>query len=613
MKKLIALILAMVMMFTLLSGCNVKTKPKDDPTTPDTKQPTTPVATKPEEIRVLSMASYEKETNVLRDQLVKAGFDVKINTQPDYSSLTTVRDSGEYDIMVTGWTTVTGNPDYAIRSLYITGGDYNHSPVSDKKIDELIEKASTETPEKYTQTYTELENYLVKDMAFMVPLFSSLRIQAINTKVMDPTTIRQPKSRSGVWEMYEYADKAQNATRPFVMTSTMSSLTSMHPVKANDGSVNQINSNLYSRLVSLTDEDEIETKSSMSYSYAIGEGNTEYYFLLRDDVYFCKVENKKAVTTDERVGGEDVVYSLNLAKDGKSVPDHRTFTLHSSMEKIEVVTDLDSLKNKKDSSGSGTVLDTLNKTSPKPIASLVGDKTKVDGAAGAYQVVKVTTNKPFPQVLNFLAHQSAGIVSEKAVRAINDKVDMANYDPKKDIIYGDQSVVTEGPSYNNHLVFSGPYAMLYKNDYEVVFEKNPGFKKGTAEEPKIVNMKIKFIKDNDSALSAFRAGELDMLSAVTEDKIQLLESDANFKVQKRSSNGVTYLAFNLHDGNKFQDADLRKAVLYSINQDDYIAVFNGLKNRCYSTLSTIVDTGNVLTQDLATASKHLATYQAKAK
>lgn len=610
MKKSIALVLAMIMTLTLLSGCNVKSKPAQGG---DTGNAGAMVPTTPEAVNILTMSMYEKETNVLRDQLVKAGFDVKINTQPDFSSFSSVRDAGQYDIIVTGWTTVTGNPDYAVRSLFITGGDYNQSPISDAKIDELIEKASTETADKYVKTYKELEDYMVTDMAYIVPIFSSLRTQAINVNVIDPTTVRHPKSRSSVWEMYEYVDKTQNETRPYVMTSTLSSLTSMHPVKANDGSVNSINTSIYSRLISLSDEDVIETEGSMSYSYAIGEGNTEYYFLLRDDVFFCKVADKKVVETDERVGGEDVVYSLNLAKDGKSVPDHRTFTLHSSMDKIEIITDLDSLKNTKDSSGTGTVLDTLNKTAPKEIASLVGDKTKVDGATGKYQVVKITTTKAFPQVLNFLAHQSAGIVSEKAVRAINDKVDMANYDPKTDIIYGDQSVVTEGPTYNNHLVFSGPYAMLYKNDYEVVFAKNPGFKKGTKEEPKIVNMKIKFIKDNDSALAAFRAGEIDTLGSVAEDKIQLIENDPNFKVQKRTSNGVSYLGFNLREGSKFKDVDLRKAVLYAVNQDDYIATFNGLKNRCYSTVSTIIDTGNVLTQDLVKSNSHLAAYQAKAK
>ena len=52
----------------------------------------------------------------------------------------------------------------------------------------------------------------------------------------------------------------------------------------------------------------------------------------------------------------------------------------------------------------------LEKDTPAAIASLADTKDKVDNAAGAYQVIKVTTVNPFPQVLNYLAHQSAGMV-----------------------------------------------------------------------------------------------------------------------------------------------------------------------------------------------------------
>ena len=78
----------------------------------------------------------------------------------------------------------------------------------------------------------------------------------------------------------------------------------------------------------------------------------------------------------------------------------------------------------------------------------------------------------------------------------------------KDIAYGDQSTVTEGATYNNTLAVSGPYIMLYKNDYEVVFEKNPGYMAGTEHEPRINRVEVKFIKDLDSSLSALRSGEI---------------------------------------------------------------------------------------------------------
>ena len=107
-----------------------------------------------ETIRILSQSSYQsKASNVLRDQLTKAGFNVELNTQPDYSSYLVPLKAGDYDLAITGWTTVTGNPDYAVRSLFMTGGDYNNLPVSDAKVDQLIDKAAAETPEQYVETY----------------------------------------------------------------------------------------------------------------------------------------------------------------------------------------------------------------------------------------------------------------------------------------------------------------------------------------------------------------------------------------------------------------------------------------------------------------------------
>ena len=84
----------------------------------------------------------------------------------------------------------------------------------------------------------------------------------------------------------------------------------------------------------------------------------------------------------------------------------------------------------------------------------------------------MTTTEPFPQVLNYLAHQSAGIVSKKQVESIN-TYDVATFDVNKDIPYGDQNTVTEGNKYNNTLYTSGPYILSYKNDYEAGFPQKP--------------------------------------------------------------------------------------------------------------------------------------------
>jgi len=599
MKKIVALFLVATMSLGILSGCNVKTKDQVNEEPAANAQPV--------DITLLAMSSNEKDVNIMRDQLSKAGFNVKLNLQPDYGSFVGQKDAGNYDLAVSGWTTVTGNPDYAVKSLFTTGGDYNDYGLSNPDIDRLIGEAASQTPEQYVKTYKEFEKILVDDNAYIVPLYSSYKSQAINTDVLKLDSVRLSKSRSLPWEELDFVDESKRTTAPFLFSQTMSSLTSMDPIKGNDGSINILNTNMHVRLVNLTDDDVVTSEGSLSYNNVIAEGNKEYYFVLRDDVRFAKVANKKAVDSGEIVAAEDVVFSMNRAKDKNSVPDHRTFTLHSSMDTIEIVTDIAELETAKESGKDITIKEALEKDLSSSIKQLVSDKKDVKNADGKYQVVKITTKQPFPQVLNYLAHQSAGIVSKTQVESVN-TYDIAAYDRNKDVAYGDQASVTEGATYNNTLAVSGPYIMIHKNDYEVLFEKNPGYMTGTKHEPKISKVVVKFIKDADSSLSAFRSGETHLLYNVPEDKYSLVENDSKLFLQKRPSNGVSYAFFNLKGNSKFSDENLRKAVLYSINQDEFLAVYNNLKIKAYSTVSTLVDTGNVHNADLAKAKEFLNLY-----
>lgn len=602
MRKILAVLLILVMILSV--GCNVKTKEDVKGTAADAPVSNT---NQPVDIQILSMSINEKDVNIVRDQLSKAGFNVKLNIQPDYGSFVGQKEAGNYDIAISGWTTVTGNPDYAVRSIFTTGGDYNDYGLSDAKLDELVNKASTETSEQYKETYKELEKVLVDENAYIVPLYSSLKSQGINKEILNVDSVRLSKSRSLPWEELDFVDQSKRSVSPFIMSQTISSLTSMDPIKGNDGSINILNTNMYVRLVNLTDDDEVTSKGSLSYNNVIAEGNKEYYFVLRGNVRFAKVVDKKAVDSGEIVAAEDVVFSMNRAKDKNSVPDHRTYSIHSSMEKIEIVTDLSELESINETGKATTVKDALEAGLPSKISELVADKKDVNNAAGKYQVVKITTKNPFPQVLNYLAHQSAGIVSKNQVEAIN-TYDVASYDKSKDISYGDQATVTEGATYNNTLAVSGPYIMIYKNDYEVVFEKNPGYMTGTEHEPRINKVEVKFIKDQDSSLSALRSGEIHLLYNVPEDKYSLVEGDSKLMLQKRPSNGVTYAFFNLLGSSKYSDANLRKAVLNAIDQDQVLAVYNNLKIKCYSTVTTLVDTGNIHKADLGKTSEYLQKY-----
>ncbi|MGO4694832.1 hypothetical protein BK120_16975 [Paenibacillus sp. FSL A5-0031] len=599
--------LLLISLSIMLSGCKLTTK-NDVKESPAPTQGTEAVVdSNPVDIELLGMSSNEADLNIVRDQLTKNGFKVKLNLQADYGSFKSQQDAGNYDIALSSWTTVTGNPDYAVRSLFKTGGDY--SILADPEIDKLIDAAGAQTPEEYTETYKQFEQQLVFDKAYIAPLYNSLKAQALNQDVLNKDSVRISKSRSLPWEDVDFKDTSKRAKDALVLQSTMPTLTSLDPIKGNDGSINIINTNMYVRLVNLTDDDKITSEGSLSLNHAIADGNSDYYFILRDDINFAQIKNKLAVDTGERVGADDVIFSLNRAKDKNSVPDHRTFTLHEHINNVELVTDAAALDAVKVSGGSDTVKAALEKGLGSKISALVSDKKQANNKEGKYQVVKLTTTEPFPQVLNYLAHQSAGIVSKKQVESIN-TYDVAKFDVNKDIPYGDQNTVTEGSAYNNTLFTSGPYILSSKNDYEAIFYKNPAYMKGTENEPNIANIKIRFIKDADSSLSALRSGEIHIYYGVSETKFDVVKGDSKLALQTVQSNAVSYLLFNTKNRPVAESADLRKAVLYSINQDEILAFYNGNKFKAVSTLSPLVNTGMELKADPAKAKEFLNAYKA---
>ncbi|MER2040333.1 ABC transporter substrate-binding protein [Desemzia incerta] len=602
MKKRLLSFLTLTTSVILLAACNVQTEEQanndnSDVSTGETTEKTT--------IELLGSSSNETDMNIIRDQLIKNGFDVTLNTQPDYASFQTQKEAGNYDLAISSWTTVTGNPDYAVRSLFTTDGD--NSDLSNSEVDALINEAALQTSDEYTETYKELEDVLVTENAYIVPLYTSLKAQAFNQDLLNPDSIRLAKSRAFPWETVQFNETASNDTEPLILTQQIGDLTSLDPIKGNDGSINQLNTNMYVRLVNLTDDDQVVSDGSLSYNHAIAEGNSDYYFILRDDINFAAVEDDQAVDTGKMVSGQDAVFSLNRAKDPNSVPDHRTYSLHEHIDSVSLVTDLAELENASLSDGNGTVKEALEANLESPIASVVEDAAQVDNASGQYQVVKVTTTEPFPQVLNYLAHQSAGIVSQEQVESIN-TYDVENFDISTDIPYGDQRAVTEGETYDNHLYASGPYIMTQKNDYEATFQKNPAYMAGTEHAAQIANVTVRFIGDADSALSALRSGEIHLLAGLDETKYDVVEGEDSLSLQSMPSNGVTYMLFNANGREVSVSADLRKSILYSINQDELSTAYDGLKLKAYSTVSPLVDTGNELVADPAKVEEFYQTY-----
>ncbi len=614
MKRIALMMLALSIVVMAFVGCTpTESQPSAANPTPGTSGTSTPAPTvdaEPVTLTLLGTPAQEQNMNIARDLLTKAGFNIQLELAPDYSSATSIVDSGEWDLYFTGWTSVSGS-DYAVRSLFYTDAPYNDSGMADPEVDQLIDDASSAPISESWDIYAQLERVLVEDNAYLIPLFSNMGHLAVNQEVMNIDTVLRTKSRPvGEWEMYDYNDTTLRETRPFVTTFTNSQYLSYWPPR---NSIASLTSNTFIRLLNMDVDDNITTDSSISHNYAETADSSSFYFLLRDDVTYAKVENGAVVDTGIKVSADDVVFSMDLNRNKDAVPTHRTYTLFQKINGVSVVTDLAELEAA--TVDGSKVIDLLNDGLAAPIATLTDDIAAVDNAAGAYQVVKVTTDGPFSQIVNYLAHFSAGIYNKESVESVMENVDIANYDPATDVIYGDANLMMkDSDNYDNHMLYSGPYVAMYHDQYMAVMERNPGFMPETDRFAKIDEVHVKFITQADSAAASFRAGELDMITSVPEQLISVIESDPKFSFTSRATPSVTYATINMnpeHD-RVVMDEDVRKAILYSIDQNAYIAYYNGNKMPAYTTLTPLfAEAPNALVADPNKVSEHLAAYHAK--
>ena len=593
MKKLFALVLSIALILTMFAGCGVKTKGTDTGTDHE-KVP----------ITLLSLSSLETETNVVRDQLTKAGFDVTLSIQPDYGSLFTQVDARNYDIYLCTMKVLSGNPDYGCRSMFYSTGIDNDSKVVDAEVDRLIDLGASQLPQDYEETYAQLERYVVEEKAYFAPICRTMSSYGFNKNIVDASTITVGQSKYLYWSQIDYVDESLRDTRPLVVCNDRV-FGQFDPLTC-DGT-HRVLANTNIKMLELDDNDNIVTNRALAYNYSIGEGNSTFYFVLRDNVGFYTAIDCELVDTGEKVGAEDVIFTYNRLRDPDAVPGHQVYDNYACISDVASVTDLSELENTVDAQTGKTVKEILEAGLPAPISELVSSKNATNNAAGKYEVVKVTTSTPFPQILNFLCDYCSGIVSKKQVESINTPELLANYDPTKDTRYGDAQYLMEGSGKQNTLWCSGPYVIKSMNDYEAVCERNPAFMPGTEMAPAIKNITLKYIADKDASISALRSGEIDVTDNVPANQVQVVESDANLGLVSSLINGCIQMKFNLDEDHITNNEDIRKAILYSINQDEVVAVKNGLGGKCYTAM-TMLKNDNDLIPDPNKVKEHLDNY-----
>lgn len=599
-KKVISLLLAAVMLLAL-AACNVQTKD-------DVKGSQNPAASsgvpggESVTLKLLYTSSDETYANVLRDELSKAGFTVEMSAQADGAAFREQEKNGNFDIAIASWANPVGTPDYGCRGIWHSQGDSNLLGVSDPKLDELVEKASTETSDVYTKTYGEAELYVVEEMCYMAPLFAGTTGRGFS-KILAKDTITMNQR----WENLSYADASQNATRTLQMAQQGTTFSTWDCIRVDDQSSGYSLDEMYIHLLTLQPDWSVSVDESLSHSYAVSEDNTGYYFLLRDDCGFARIDKDgKVYDSGVKVAGEDVVYSLNRAKDRNSTPLHATYSMYENLATVEIVTDMAELENTKVAGGK-SVKETLE--DGLTISEIVAARGDVDNDAGKYQVVKCTTSVPYPQILNCLTFHGAGIVDSEYVENFNKDVDIANYDATRDRLYGDSVCTVEGDTYDNHLSLSGNYVLTSMNDYQINFVANPCIRtKDTSRNP-IGSITLKLIPDRDAILAALRSGEVDFPYALPNTKYDLVEQDENLDIIYVPGIRAYMLGFNLHGNSIVSDSvELRKAIASVINYEEFSAVQAGNTFEIYSALGTCLDCGNRFAPQPGDTQKYLEAY-----
>lgn len=608
-RKVVALSLCAAMVLSSLTGCgNVKTKSDAVGTTaaqagPTEADPNAGVEIKPVDLNLLYSSSDETIANVVRDQLTKNGFNVQMTAASDGATLRQQQKGGNFDISIASWANPVGTPDYGCRGIWHSQGDTNNLGVNDPKLDELVEAGAASTSDHYAETYGAAEKYVVDEMTYMHPLYIALSGRPFSA-LLNADTVT-PNQR---WEHLSYVDESQNATRPLIMTQTGSTFFTWDPIRVDDQASGYALDHMYIHLVTLEPDWSVSTNESLSYNYAIADGNTDYYFILRDDCSFARIDDKGvAYDSGVMVSGEDVVYSLNRAMDKDCTPMHATYSMFESMKEVAIVTDIAELENAK--TADGKTLREVLEADITPISELAETEDQVDNAAGKYQVVRVTTSVPYPQILNCLTFHGAGIVDAEWVENLNKDVDVAAYDSNKDHLYGDSVETMEGDSFNNQLSLSGNYVLTSMNDYQINFTANPGIRKNDADANPIQSMVLKLIADKDTALNSLRSGEVDFVYAMNAAKYSVVEQDSNLGINYFPGIRVYMLAFNLWGNSEVSNSpELRKAIASCINFEDIKAVQAGYAIEPYSPLSTCFECGNKIVYQPGDTEKYLRAY-----
>ena len=196
------------------------------------------------------------------------------------------------------------------------------------------------------------------------------------------------------------------------------------------------------------------------------------------------------------------------------------------------------------------------------LSTNVATVSSVDANDGA-GTVTVNLSAPTPGIIGNLS--SVSVVNQKYVEEKQDEKGLLGF----------------------NACGTGPYvAGDYTLDDHITLTANPDYRDGEAS---VKTLTFHVIKDENTAVTALQAGELDV-AALSTSNWDSLKDSPDLRTQELTANHVTYLILNTEKA-PFDNKLVRQAVASAVNRDDIIAMAMGGRATPTYTLATHFMTG----------------------
>lgn len=161
--------------------------------------------------------------------------------------------------------------------------------------------------------------------------------------------------------------------------------------------------------------------------------------------------------------------------------------------------------------------------------------------------LEITLEKPAPFLLDLLAFHA--------------------FMPVKKDFYEKQDGGKKYGAEANQMLYNGPYTISsWKHEDNLVLTKNPNY--WNAKEIKLDEVKMMMIKDSNTILNTFKAGEIDMVG-LTGDQVTLLKGEGKTPVNYYDGS-TWYFEFNTADP-LLKNLNIRKALAGAIDRNAFIS------------------------------------------